>query len=61
MDMGGWPGYELRDHVMLYILYSLWKIIIAPSGHTFVLLIFNIDLNPFLWGTGDLMVITETA
>ena len=41
--------------------YSLQKIIIAPSGHTVLLLILNIDLFPFLWGTGNLMVITQIA
>ena len=51
-----------KDYNQVFLkLYSLRKVVIAPNGHTFLLLILNIDLYPILWGSVNLMVITETA
>ena len=53
----------ISNQVLYYrtsvVIYSLWKVILATNGHTFLPLILNIDLFPFLWGNGNLMVITQ--
>ena len=54
-----WREYVRVITVSDSCLYSLRKIIIAPSGHIVLLLILNIDLFPFLWGNGNLIVITK--